>query len=60
MIRKAYCFSQKREQTVTYYFGIQVQVLNRMEHCSLIQYGDLKVVVDAEDLVFRKVMRAAA
>ena len=60
MIRKPYCFSQKTEQTETYYFGIQVQILDRMEHSSLIQYGDLKVVVDTEDLVIRQVARAAA
>jgi hypothetical protein len=60
MIRKPYCFSQKTEQTETYYFGIQVQILDRMEHSSLIQYGDLKVVVDTQDLVVRQVARAAA
>jgi len=60
MNRKPYCFSQKRSHTVTYYFGIQVQVLDRMEHCSLIQYGDLKVLVDTQDLVLRQVMPAAA
>ena len=60
MIRKPYCFSQNRDKMVAYYFGIEVQILDRMEHCALIHYGDLKVVVDAQDLVFRQVARAAA
>jgi len=60
MIRKPYCFSQNRDKKVAYYFGIEVQILERMEHSSLIHYGDLKVVVDTQDLVFRQVARAAA
>jgi hypothetical protein len=60
MIRKPYCFSQKKEERKAYYFGIEVQVLDTMEHCSLIHYGDLKVVVETQDLVFRQVIRAAA
>jgi hypothetical protein len=60
MIRKPYCFSQKEETLTAYYFGIRVKILATMEHCSLIHYGDLKVVVETQDLVFRQVMRAAA
>jgi hypothetical protein len=60
MIRKPYCFSQKREVTKAYYFGIEVRILDTMEHCSLIHYGDLKVIVETQDLVFRQVMRTAA
>jgi hypothetical protein len=60
MIRKPYCFSQTKEHRMAYYFGIEVQVLQSMDHCSLIHYGDLKVVVETEDLVFRQVRKAAA
>jgi hypothetical protein len=60
MTRKPYCFSQKKDKMVAYYFGVAVQILDRMEHCSLIHYGDLKVVVDTQDLVFRQAARAAA
>jgi len=60
MIRKPYCFSQKEETLVANYFGIEVKILATMEHCSLIHYGDLKVVVETQDLVFRQVRKAAA
>ena len=46
-------------ETVSY-FGIEVEVVSQMEHCSLIHYGDLTVVVDTTDLVFGKAMKAAA
>ena len=42
------------------YFGIEVEVISWMEHCSLIQNGNLKVVVDTADLVFAKAMKATA
>lgn len=44
----------------TIYFGIEVDVISQTEHCSLIHYGDLTVIVDAEDLVFAKAMKTAA
>jgi len=42
------------------YFGIEVAIISQMEHCSLIHYGDLTVVVETTDLVFGKAMKAAA
>lgn len=42
------------------YFGIEVLVVSQMVHCSLIQYGNLTVVVDTADLVFAKAMKTAA
>ena len=42
------------------YFGIEVVVISQMEHCSLIHYGDLTVVVDTADLVFARAMKTAA
>ena len=60
MTRKPYCFSRREVTPIAYYFGIEVKILATMEHCSLIHYGDLKVVVETQDLVFRQVLRAAA
>jgi len=42
------------------YFGIEVEVISQMEHCSLIHYGDLTVVVETADLVFARAMKTAA
>jgi hypothetical protein len=42
------------------YFGIEVEVLSQMEHCSLIHYGDLTVVVDTADLFCARAMKTAA
>ena len=42
------------------YFGVEVVVISKMEHCSLIHYSDLTVVVDTADLVFARVMKTAA
>jgi hypothetical protein len=42
------------------YFGIEVDIISQMEHCSLIHYGDLTVVVDTVDLVFARAMKTAA
>lgn len=42
------------------YFGIEVDILSKMEHSSLIRYGDLTVVVDTVDLVFARAMKIAA
>ncbi|MGH9426658.1 MAG: hypothetical protein ACRD2L_10215 [Terriglobia bacterium] len=42
------------------YFGIEVEVVSKMEYCSLIHYGDLTVVVDTADLVFARAMKTAA
>jgi hypothetical protein len=42
------------------YFGIEVEVVSQMEHCSIIHYGNLTVIVDTADLVFAKAMKTAA
>jgi hypothetical protein len=44
-----------RESTVTY-FGLTVEVLERMEQCSLIHYRDRKFVVRSDDLQEPRVM----
>jgi hypothetical protein len=48
-----------RERTATY-FGLTVQVLDRMEQCSLIRYRDWELVVSTEDLQGRRAMQPAA
>jgi hypothetical protein len=34
------------------YLGLQVEVIHRMEECSLIRFEDREFVVDTSDLVF--------
>ena len=54
MNRKLDCFSFQGERTVASYFSIEVEVLVKLDNCSLIRKGKLKVVVDTQDLVFRQ------
>jgi hypothetical protein len=54
MNRKLDCFSFQKEQTVASYFGIEVEVLVKLDNCSLIRRGGLKVVVATQDLVSAK------
>ena len=42
------------------YFGLQVEVICRMQHCALIRFGDREFVVDAADLIFVRMLRQAA
>ena len=42
------------------YCGVEVEVISQMDHCSLIRYGNLTVVVDTVDLVFARAMKTAA
>jgi hypothetical protein len=60
VIGKPYCFSPANSRGVVLYYGIEVEVLTKMDHCSLIRYGDLKVIVETEDLVYCQAKRAAA
>lgn len=60
MIRRPYCFRQQKEQTVASYFGVEVEIVEKLENCSLIRHGELKFVVDTEDLMFRQARTAAA
>jgi hypothetical protein len=41
---------QLARQSVVSYFGLAVEVLIRMEHCSVIRYQDREFVVSTEDL----------
>ena len=42
------------------YCGLLVQVLLRMEHCSLIQYGNRQFIVDTDDLRCERAMKCVA
>ena len=48
------------EKKMAEYFGLAVEVICEMKHCSLIRFGDREFVVDASDLVsVRQLCRAA-
>ena len=43
------------------YFGLQVEVICRMENCSLIRFGNREFVVDTQDLAeIQQVLKLAA
>ena len=48
------------ETEIANYFGLPVQILSRMEHCSLVRYRDREFIVNTEDLCFQRSMRCAA
>jgi hypothetical protein len=48
----------KREEAD--YCGLLVRVLLRMEHCSLIQYGNRQFIVDTDDLSCERAMKCVA
>ena len=57
---RTYSSPAESNQTAVY-FGIEVEVVSQMDHCSLIRYGHLTVVVDTADLVFAaRAMKVAA
>ncbi len=43
---------QKKNQIWAEYFGLRVEVVSRMEQCSLILYLRSEFIVDTADLVF--------
>ena len=42
------------------YFGVLIELIDRMEHCSLIRYRDRELVVDTQDLKEVSVLKHAA
>ena len=42
------------------YFGLKVEVICQMEHCTLIRFGDREFVIDAADLIFVRMLRQVA
>jgi hypothetical protein len=47
-------------RTLAHYFGLQVEVISRMETCSLIRFRGEEFVVDTADLIFSCRLRSAA
>jgi hypothetical protein len=52
--------NEKNTTQAAEYFGLNVEVICRMEHCALIRFGDRAFVVDTADLVFVRALRQAA
>ena len=48
------------ETKLAIYFGIEVEVLGQMDHCSLVRDQDREFVVDTADLVLRMSFAKAA
>jgi|GEM_PF-1514916 hypothetical protein len=42
------------------YFGLPVEIVWHMQHCSLIRYRDREFIVTTEDLQFGRSLRCAA
>ena len=42
------------------YFGIEVEILVRLNHCSLIRYQGREFIVDTADLISRQALAQAA
>ncbi len=51
---------RKIEKHMAEYFGLKVEVVRRLEHCSLIRYGEREFVVDTADLIYVRRLRCAA
>jgi len=47
------------ETSLVNYFGVLVELINQMEHCSLIRYRDRELLVDTEDLKEVSVLKHA-
>jgi hypothetical protein len=50
----------KGNRALAHYFGLLVEVLSRMESCSLIRFRGRDFIVDTTDLVFSSGLRQAA
>jgi hypothetical protein len=46
--------AESRQTQMAFYFGLQVEVLERMNDYSLIRYRDRQVIVTTEDLATEK------
>jgi len=45
---------------VAEYLGLSIEVICRMQHCSLIRYRERQLIVNTEDLYFGKSQKCAA
>ena len=48
------------EQIVVYYFGLKVEVVEKMSICSLIRFQGSEYIVDSVDLVFTRLLKYVA
>jgi hypothetical protein len=48
------------ETKLAIYFGIEVEVLAQMDHCSLVRHQDREFIVDTADLALRMSFAKAA
>ena len=49
-----------QSRQIATYFGLTVEVLLKMQHCSLVDYDGREFVVNSEDLKACQAVRAAA
>ena len=59
MIRKSLMATTNSTVMATY-FGLKVEVLMKMEHCSLVRFREQELVVETNDLVFECAFSHAA
>ena len=52
--------SESVRLTFANYFGLTVEVVTRMAHCSLVRYRDRELIVNSEDLQEYLVLKQAA
>jgi len=50
----------KDEMGKASYFGIEVEILVRLNHCCLVRYHGREFIVDAVDLILRQTLAQAA
>ncbi|MCI0423946.1 MAG: hypothetical protein L0387_16100 [Acidobacteria bacterium] len=53
-------FPESGQTSIASYVEFLVEVINQMEHCSLIRYRDRELVVDTQDLKEVSVLKHAA
>jgi len=52
--------SDKANIILAHYFGLSVEVISRMDNCSLIRFRGREFIVDTADLVFSRELKRAA
>ena len=60
MITKTCDETISKDMAVASYFGLRVDVLWKMENCSLIHFEGREFVVETSDLVFQRIAANAA
>jgi hypothetical protein len=52
--------NEKDERKKWTYFGIEVEILERLNHCSLVRYQGREFIVDTADLISVRTLAQAA